>query len=89
MQNYEFNVAFDLVWSDIQGLNKRIDEEKPWALAKEDPAKARACLSALVRDLLVANKYLAIFLPDTSTQIAEVFEADNIEPPKTPLFPKN
>ena len=89
MQNYEFNVAFDLIWSDIQGLNKRIDEEKPWALAKEDPAKAKACLSSLVRDLLVANKYLAIFLPDTSKQISEVFEAENIEPPKTPLFPKN
>jgi len=89
MQNYEFNAAFDLVWGDIQALNKRIDEEKPWALAKEDPEKARACLSTLVRDLLHANKYLALFLPDTSKQIAEIFEADNIEPPKTPLFPKN
>lgn len=89
MQSYEFNAAFDLVWSDIQALNKRVDEEKPWALAKEDPEKARACLSSLVRDLLHANKYLAIFLPDTSKQIADVFEAEAIEPPKTPLFPKN
>jgi methionyl-tRNA synthetase len=89
MQDYEFNVAFDLVWSDIQNLNKRIDEEKPWALAKEDPEKARACLSSLVRDLLLANKYLAIFLPDTSEQIANIFEAEAIEPTKTPLFPKN
>jgi methionyl-tRNA synthetase len=89
MDKFEFSKALDYVWEKVQDVNKRIDEEKPWALAKEDPEKARACLSTLVRDLLHANKYLALFLPDTSKQIAEIFEADNIEPPKTPLFPKN
>ena len=40
MQKYEFNFAFDVLWDGISELNKRIDAEKPWALAKTDPEKA-------------------------------------------------
>jgi len=89
MQNFEFNVAFDLVWSDIMELNKRIDSEKPWAVAKEDLAKAQVILSNLVDDLLYANTYLKIFLPDAAAQIESIFTADQIEPPATPMFPKH
>ena len=89
MQKYEFNFAFDILWDGISELNKRIDAEKPWALVKTNPDKAKEVLRKLVADLLTINDRLAIFLPDTAGQIEEIFTAKQIQPPATPLFPKN
>ena len=89
MEKYEFNFAFDILWDGISELNKRIDAEKPWALAKTDPNKAKEVLVKLVADLLAINDRLSIFLPDISAKIAEIFTAKEIQPPVTPLFPKN
>lgn len=88
MQKYEFNFAFEILWKQIMDLNKRIDEEKPWALAKTNPAKAKEVLISLIKDLLDTNKRLAIFIPDTAEQIEAIFTAEQITPPETPLFPK-
>lgn len=89
MDVYEFNFAFDFLWKQISDLNKRIDAEKPWALAKTDPAQAKEVLESLVDELLTINERLAIFIPSTAEQIASVFTADTIQPPATSLFPKN
>ena len=91
MNKFEFSHAMDLVWGQVQELNKRIDdEEKPWVLAKNnDDKKLQKCLSNLVNDLLVANHMLQPFLPDTSKKIEKIFLADKIMPPKLPLFPKD
>lgn len=88
MDKYEFSKAFDYAWGKVQAINKRIDEEKPWELAKTNPAKAQEILQSLVKDLLVANYHLQIFLPETARQISEIFTSDQIFPPATPLFPK-
>lgn len=89
MNNFEFNLAFDLIWNDIQGLNRRIDEQKPWALAKTDPEQAKQVLKELAQDLLNLCPRLGIFIPETAEKIQEVFTAKEISAPKTPLFPKN
>ena len=89
MEKYEFNFAFDILWNGIAELNKRIDAEKPWALAKSDPEKAKKVLVKLVIDLLSINDRLQIFLPDVSAKIQDIFTATEIQPPATPLFPKN
>ena len=89
MEKYEFNFAFDILWDGIAELNKRIDAEKPWALAKSDPEKAKKVLVKLVIDLLSINDRLQIFLPDVSAKIQDIFTATEIQPPATPLFPKN
>lgn len=89
MDAYEFNFAFDLLWKQIGDLNKRIDAEKPWALAKTDPEKAKEILASLVDELLTVNERLAIFIPSTAMQIEGIFTSEVIQPPATPLFPKN
>ena len=89
MDVYEFNFAFDLLWKQIGDLNKRIDAEKPWALAKTEPEKAKEVLASLVDELLTINERLAIFIPSTAKQIEEIFTSEAIQPPATPLFPKN
>jgi methionyl-tRNA synthetase len=87
MQAYDFSGAFDLVWDQIQNLNKTIDTEKPWALAQTDQAKLAQVLQRLIADLLVITTYLEPFLPDTAAKIRDIFTAQPIAPPATPLFP--
>ncbi len=90
MDNFELSHALDHVWSKIQELNRRIDEAKPWELAKTgQTAQAQAVLMDLAKDLVKAAQLLQIFLPETATQIINIFTTDIIIPPATPLFPKS
>lgn len=90
MDKFEFSKAMDYVWVKIQALNKRIDDEKPWELAKQgETERAKSVLSSLAKDLLAANFMLQVFLPETSAKITDIFTAEQILPPTTPLFPKN
>lgn len=90
MDKFEFSHAFDYVWEKVQNLNKRIDEEKPWVLAKNgEVEKLQKCLTGLIVDLLQVNYMLKPFIPETTEKIEGIFTADKIEPPKMPLFPKN
>ena len=89
MDKFEFAKAFDLVWDKIRNINRRIDEEKPWELAKQDNAAAlEDCLNSLISDLLSANRELSPFLPGASEKITAIFSG-LVEPPKVPLFPKS
>ena len=88
MDRFEFSKAFDYVWEKIQAINRRIDEEKPWSLAKNgETEKLEECLKSLINELLSANYLLSPFLPLASEKISEIFK-DPIRPPETPLFPK-
>ena len=89
MNKFEFAKAFDYVWEKVQGLNKRIDEEKPWELAKNgEKEKLEQCLSGLIEGLKQVAVELSPFIPETSEKILIVFDG-KITPPKTPLFPKS
>lgn len=91
MGNFEISKAFDFAWKKIQNINKKIEQTKPWELAKTDGAEAaKKVLSELVSDLLSANYHLSPLLPETAAIIESIFSTDEvITPPKTPLFPKN
>ena len=89
MDEFEFSKAFDYAWEMVQGLNKRIDKEKPWSLAKEGKTEQlEECMNGLVEELVVITRMLMPFLPETATRIEKVFVCDEILPPKIPLFPK-
>ena len=89
MDKYEFAKAFDYAWEKVQGVNKKIDERKPWQLAKNgEKGVLEDCLKELVNDLLNANYMLMPFLPSVSSKIAAVFDGE-VKPPETPLFPKS
>lgn len=91
MESFEFAKAFDYIWEQVQALNKRIDDEKPWALAKQGRAsEIPVVLNSLIGDLLKAATMLTPFLPETAAKITKVFaNVEQILPPATPLFPKN
>ena len=88
MDKYEFSNAFDYVWNNVQAINRRIDEEKPWVLAKEGKIEELAdVLQSLISELLDVSLMLSPFLPATSEKIATVFSGEVVVP-KEPLFPK-
>ena len=89
MNAFEFSRAFEYLWSKVQDINKRIDEEKPWSLAKNgETEKLQECMQNLILDLLNVNYMLSPFIPQTTERIFEIFE-NPIAPPEIPLFPKD
>jgi methionyl-tRNA synthetase len=88
MDEYQFSKAFDYVWNEVQNINRKIDEAKPWNLAKNgNKEKLSLCMNNLINDLLSVNNMLKPFLPNTSERIAKIFETP-ITPPEVPLFVK-
>lgn len=88
MDGFEFSRAFDYVWGRVQGINRDIDETKPWALAKNgETEKLNKCMGALIQNILVVAKMLKPFIPGTAEKIEAIFN-DPIVPPEEPLFPK-
>lgn len=89
MDKFEFSKAFDLVWDKVQGLNRRIDEEKPWSLAKSgETEKLKAVMNGLMNELLLVKEMLKPFIPETAEKIETIF-TNPIVPPEVPLFVKN
>lgn len=89
MNAFEFSKTFEYVWGKVQDINKRIDEEKPWSLAKNgETEKLQECMQGLIFDLLNVNYMLSPFIPQTTEKVFEIFE-NPIAPPETPLFPKD
>lgn len=88
MDGFEFSKAFDYAWERVQGINRRIDEEKPWMLAKEgEMSKLQDCLTGLVQELVDVTCLLIPFIPSTCEKIMDVFDGE-VVPPAKPLFPK-
>lgn len=88
MNEFEFSKAFDYVWEKVQAVNKKIDEEKPWVLAKNgEKEKLEKCLRGLVSELLNATFMLSPFIPGVTERIFEIF-VDPIRIPEEILFPK-
>lgn len=89
MDDFESTKALALVWQQIQNLNKQIDEQKPWEIAKAgDTAKLEQVLGGLVQGLLDVSHHIEPFLPDTAQKILDIFTKTEVIPPVAPLFPK-
>lgn len=57
--NLQFRDALEAIWELVTGLNRAIDERKPWALHKEERTKE---LDALLYDLCEGLRWLAMLL---------------------------
>ena len=89
MDHFEFTSAINFAWEKIQDINRHIEEQTPWQVAKTDRDEAKVILEHLVYELLVANYHLKPFLP-VADRVEQLFAGDGeIVPPETPLFPKD
>lgn len=85
----DFKGALDYIWSLVRECNKRIEDTKPWVLAKQEGAhnKLAALLTELSCDILAIGEALEPYMPNTSHKIAVSFNFDRIKKME-PLFPR-
>ena len=78
MEQFQFQDALEAVFRVIDRANKYIDENMPWALAKDESKKAR--LATVMYNLLeavrICNTLLIPFMPETAAKIFERIGAD-------------
>jgi methionyl-tRNA synthetase len=89
IKDCRFDQAMDEVWNQVRGLNQYIDEQKPWAIAKEeDKEHLQDVLAYMVSCLVEISELLMPFLPNTAQAINNIFAEGLIRKPQNVLFPK-
>ncbi len=90
LQECRFDKALEEVWERVRGLNKYIEEQKPWEIAKtKDKVHLRNVLAYQVASLLQIADLLEPFMPSTAVKIRHVFGEGVIRPIEGTLFPKH
>lgn len=80
MDGMQFPVALTEIWKCISRLNKYIDENAPWALAKSEETKPRLAevLYVLTEGIRIVSILLTPFIPRTPAKIyAQIGISDN------------
>jgi methionyl-tRNA synthetase len=85
----ELTNALDEIWQRVRRLNRYVEEQAPWVLAK-DPARAQELdrvLGALVEGLRVVSTLLHPYLPASTERLLAALE-EPVLAPIEPLFPR-
>ena len=69
MRGFRFNVALESIWGLIGEVDRYINTNKPWELAKNDPERFKIVASSLWISLGAIAFMLRPLLPDTVTKI--------------------
>jgi methionyl-tRNA synthetase len=92
MDRAEPTQALDKVWQRVRRLNRYVEEQAPWELAR-DPANAEKLdrtLASLVEGLRTVNVMLEPYMPETTEKLRAALGAPGGSvTPLEPLFPKN
>jgi methionyl-tRNA synthetase len=86
---FEVTQALELIWQRVRRLNRYVEEQKPWELAR-DPAAAtqlETVLASLHQGLRAVTIELQPYMPDATATVLAGLDADRLEP-VPPLFPK-
>lgn len=87
LSEFKFNDALAFVWEKITDLDKYINEEKPWDLAKNNDSKLKSVLAHAVDQIQEIATLLEPFLPETAKKIEDQFKGEKIASSE-PLFPR-
>lgn len=89
LQQCRFDRALEEVWEQVRGMNQYIDEQKPWAIAKnDDAAHLQEVLAYITGSILQIAELLKPFMPDTAAKINTTFDSGMVKPLDANLFPK-
>ena len=88
-KHLDFKGALDYIWNLVRECNKRIEDAKPWMLAKQEGSRdtLAALLTELSCDILAIGEALEPYMPNTARKIAVSFNFSQIEKME-PLFPR-
>ncbi|MDT8389696.1 MAG: class I tRNA ligase family protein [Lentisphaeria bacterium] len=88
LETFEFDSALKALWEQINGINREIDQEKPWlALKAGDPEAIHPSLRRWLGTLAEIAHWLCPFLPDASAEIQKRLSQPEIRA-GTPIFPR-
>lgn len=87
VQEFRFNDALTTVWQKITAVDRYINEEEPWKLAKANDPKLTEVLSHAVSEIQAIAILLQPFIPETAEKITAQFHGPAIATTK-PLFPR-
>jgi methionyl-tRNA synthetase len=87
LSEFRFPDAIGFVWGKISELDRFINDEKPWELAKTDLDRLKSVLAHCIDNIQEIAILLAPFMPETSEKILEQFKGPKIIAQK-PLFPR-
>ena len=76
----ELTNALDEIWQRVRRLNRYVEEQAPWVLAK-DPARAQdldRVLGTLIEGLRVVTVLLHPYLPATSARLLEALGTPDV-----------
>lgn len=84
IENYQLNLALEIIWEEIKKADVLINEKEVWNLKGEEIQKVLAELVNRIRQIAYDLKP---FLPETAEKIDKQFEGPTIKSQK-PLFPR-
>jgi methionyl-tRNA synthetase len=85
---YRYDEALAILWRGIDGLNREIEQTKPWAVLKEGKAAiVQSQVADWLRALGTIARHLGPFLPATSARILELLANQPLRA-APPLFPR-
>jgi len=91
MQKYRFDLALNYIWKWIHGLDKYIDQKKPWEKSKDEANKILGKIvvgTEAINGIKEIAQALLPFLPDTAEEIIKRFSGQRVEKPGKSLFPR-
>ncbi len=83
LQQYQFNLLLEHIWTEIREADKFVNEKKPWEQEGEELSHT---LTILVEKILHIGFNLQPFLPTTAEKILNQFSAEIKS--SEPLFPR-
>lgn len=87
LSEFRFPDALGFVWQQIAELDRYINDEKPWELAKTDLERLNGVLAHCIDRIQEITILLEPFMPETAQTILEQFKGPKIVAQK-PLFPR-
>jgi methionyl-tRNA synthetase len=79
MEGFAFHRALEAIWERLDRVNRYIDDQKPWELAKKDPTAVARVLGNACEALRLTGLLLYPFVPFTAEKIwAQLGIADRL-----------
>ena len=90
VESFRFNEALSLIWGAVTGLDRYINNERPWQKELSDDSKKLSnyvVITNAVNQIISIAQVLKPFLPETAKKILDQFKGPTIKS-QPPLFPR-
>ena len=89
LDRIDLSGGLELIWQRVRRLNRYVEEQRPWELARDPQSSARldTVLASLHQGVHAVSVELGPYMPETSARVLAALAASPVEP-IAPLFPK-